>query len=44
VPLTDIGEVTADILGFNPPDRLIERDALRAAGRFPSTAALRRLS
>lgn len=44
VPLTEIAEVTAAILGFNLPDRLLERDVLRAAGRFPSAAALTRMS
>jgi hypothetical protein len=33
-PLTDIGEVTARIFGFNAPERIIERQALMRAGRF----------
>ena len=32
---TDIGAVTARILGFNEPDRLLERRHLLAAGRLP---------
>jgi hypothetical protein len=34
-PLTPIGEVTARILGFNEPERLIERQLLRFIGRYP---------
>ena len=33
--LTAIGEVTARILGFNTPERLLEREELRIAGRYP---------
>lgn len=43
VPLTDIGEVTATILGFNSFDRILERNALIEIGRYPSPAALRRV-
>jgi hypothetical protein len=35
-PLTEIGEVTARILKFNDGERLLERQALRAAGRYPA--------
>ncbi len=35
--LTDIGEVTARILGFNETDRVLERDALIAVSRYPLT-------
>jgi hypothetical protein len=42
-PLTDIGEATARILCFNEDDRLAERQALIATGRYPSIAALARL-
>lgn len=41
---TDIGAATARILAFNVPERLLERAALRAAGRYPSAEALRTLS
>jgi len=34
-PLTAIGEVTARILRFNAPERLLERQELRIAGRYP---------
>jgi hypothetical protein len=36
-----IGSVTERILQFNNADRLIERQALIASGRYPPTAALR---
>jgi hypothetical protein len=39
IPLTDIGEVTARILGFNQLDRLIERQELQGLGRYPSPEA-----
>jgi len=39
VTLTDIGEVTARILGFNNPARLLERQDLQAIGRYPSPDA-----
>jgi len=42
-PLTAIGEVTAPILGFNNSDRLLEREALIAVGRYPTLLALRRM-
>ncbi len=43
VALTEVGEVTADILRFNSIDRVIERNALVDVGRYPSPAALRRI-
>jgi hypothetical protein len=43
-PLTNIGEVTARILNFNDSDRIVERQLLIAVGRYPSTAALRRMN
>ena len=43
-PSTDIGEVTARIFEFNSDDRLVERQALIAVGRYPSAAALRRMT
>jgi hypothetical protein len=39
-PLTPIGEVTARILGFNSSERILERRALMAIGRYPTMAAL----
>ena len=39
-PLTDIGTVTERLLGFNAMERVLERRALIAAGRYPSPAAL----
>lgn len=44
IRLTTIGEVTAQILGFNHPDRLLERRALQATGRYPCPAALERIA
>ena len=44
VTLTDLGEVTARILGFNQNDRMLERQALQAVGRYPSAAAVARMS
>jgi hypothetical protein len=43
-PLSDIGEVTTRILDFNNPDRLLERQAVHALGRYPSAAAIVRLT
>ena len=42
--LTEIGEVTARILDFNNPDRLLERQDLQAIGRYPSPDALALMS
>ncbi len=42
-PLTDIGEVTARILGFNESDRVAERQALIGVGRYPPANALSRI-
>jgi hypothetical protein len=42
-PRTEIGEVTALILALNHIDRLVERQALDAVGRYPSPAARKRL-
>lgn len=41
IPLSDIGEVTARILGFNSIERLLERQALHDIGRYPTAEALR---
>jgi hypothetical protein len=40
--VSQIGEATQALLDFNNPDRLLEREALIAAGRYPSDAARRR--
>lgn len=42
--LTAIGEVTSKILCFNDSVRVVERDALRAIGRYPPPAATGRLT
>lgn len=42
-PLSDIGDGTARIFGFNEEDRIVERQDLLAAGRYPSITALARL-
>jgi hypothetical protein len=42
-PRTEIGLVTARIFGFNASERLLEREALRVIGRYPSAAARRRM-
>jgi hypothetical protein len=34
-PLTEIGDVTARILAFNTPERMLERETLIAVGRYP---------
>lgn len=39
-----IGETTARILGFNDPERVLERETLRNIGRYPSEEATTRLS
>jgi hypothetical protein len=43
-PVTEIGEVTARILDFNNSERILERQALIAAGRYPSASALQRMT
>jgi hypothetical protein len=42
--LTPIGEATVRILGLNQGERLLERQALRAEGRYPPEAARRLLA
>ncbi|NJP11229.1 MAG: HNH endonuclease [Leptolyngbyaceae cyanobacterium RU_5_1] len=42
-PLTNIGEVTARILGFNDSDRLLERHLLINHNKYPHPAALKRI-
>ena len=43
VSVSDIGEVTARILGLNHPDRILEREALRLVGRYPRSEAMSRI-
>ena len=42
--LTPIGEATARIFEFNTEVRLLERQALQQAGRYPMSAARRRIN
>jgi hypothetical protein len=42
-PLSEVGEVTERILEFNDGDRLLERQALRDVGRYPTPAARKRI-
>jgi len=42
-PITDIGEVTARILGFNQQSPLLERQLLISKNKYPSPAALKRM-
>ncbi len=44
MPLTEIGEVTVRIFGFNDPDRLLERRALQIADRYPTLSAQRHIN
>jgi hypothetical protein len=41
---TEIGAVTLKLLHFNHDDRIVEREALRLIGRYPSPQALTRIS
>jgi hypothetical protein len=41
---TEIGAVTIKLLQFNHEDRIVEREVLRATGRYPSPQALTRIS
>jgi len=34
---TPIGEVTAKVLRFNEPDRILERQTIQSVGRYPPT-------
>ncbi|MFM7904152.1 MAG: HNH endonuclease [Microcystis sp.] len=43
-PITNIGEVTARILGFNDLPRLLERQLLISKNKYPSPAALKRIN
>ena len=42
--LSAIGIITSTILRFNGPERLIERHILRGVGRYPSPAAIHRVT
>lgn len=43
-PLTDIGLVTARILGFNDQQRLLERQLLIDKKKYPSPSAIKRIN
>jgi hypothetical protein len=43
-PLTRIGEATSRILRFNDSERLLEREALQAVGRYPTELAASRIA
>lgn len=43
-PLTNIGQVTVRILGFNDQPRLLERQLLIDQKKYPSFAAIRRIN
>jgi hypothetical protein len=40
-PKTDVGGATVQLLQFNHPDRLVEREVLRDVGRYPASAAMK---
>jgi hypothetical protein len=42
-PLTNIGKVTARILGFNDQSRLLERQLLIHNKKYPSSSAIKRI-
>ena len=43
-PLTDIGKVTARILGFNDQPRLLERQLLINNKKYPTPEAMKRMN
>lgn len=43
-PLTEIGEVTVRILEFNAFERILEREKLACASRYPSPEAVQRIT
>jgi hypothetical protein len=43
VGLTEVGRATAELLRFNQPDRLLERQVMAEVGRYPSDPAYRRM-
>jgi hypothetical protein len=42
--LSEVGQATATLLGFNHPDRVLERQALSDVGRYPSAGARKRMA
>jgi hypothetical protein len=44
IPRSDMGEVTARLLDFNNPDRVVERQVVQAIGRYPSVSAILRMT
>lgn len=42
--ITDIGEVTISILQFNSSERVLERETLKAIGRYPTESARVRMN
>ena len=42
-PLTEVGEATARIFGFNVSDRILERQVLIEVNRYPSDPANKRI-
>lgn len=42
-PISNIGKVTARILGFNDQDRVLERQILIERSRYPHPSALRKM-
>jgi hypothetical protein len=44
VALSDIGDATSRILAFNTSERLLERQVLQDVGRYPSAAAVTRMT
>jgi hypothetical protein len=42
-PITETGQVTERIFKINNGDRLLERQSLRMAGRYPTDLALMRI-
>lgn len=42
-PLTEVGEATIRIFGFNDTDRLVERQALQVTESYPTAAGWRRV-
>jgi len=42
-PLTEVGKATAQILGFNSIDCVLERQTLIAVGRYPTFSAKERI-
>jgi hypothetical protein len=43
VGVSEMGQATARLLGFNDPDRLLERETMMEVRRYPSDAARRRM-